>query len=132
MPNSVKARLQPTSDAGDDLSGQHYEGLSFTEFSYQLLQAYDFFHLYQTMDCRVQIGGSDQWGNITAGTDLIRRKSGHDNDSYGLTLPLVTNDRGEKFGKSAGNAIWLDESMCSVFDFYQVAIYPCRFRDESP
>lgn len=117
---SVKARLGPSQE-GDD-----YEGLSYTEFTYQLLQAYDFYYLNQMHNCNVQLGGSDQWGNITAGTDLIRRKSGRDNDSFGVTLPIVTNDRGEKFGKSAGNAIWLDEEMCSVFDFYQVRGYPSR------
>ncbi|KAI9021934.1 putative tyrosine-tRNA ligase [Hyaloraphidium curvatum] len=117
--DSVKSRLQP--DAPDEAAGAqaHYEGLSFTEFSYQLLQAFDFYYLSMSHGCNVQLGGSDQWGNITAGTDLIRRKSQDAAEAFGLTLPLVVTDKGEKFGKSAGNAIWLDEEMCPVFDFYQ-------------
>lgn len=111
--DSVKARLQPSTK-------DSYEGLSYTEFTYQLLQAYDFYYLHQMHDCSVQLGGSDQWGNITAGTDLIRRKTNGEKEAFGVTLPLVVNAQGEKFGKSAGNAIWLDEEMCSVFDFYQV------------
>ncbi|KAI9013139.1 tyrosine-tRNA ligase [Gaertneriomyces semiglobifer] len=105
------------------------EGISFTEFSYQLLQGYDYYHLYTHEKCRVQIGGSDQWGNITAGMDMIRRKCGqtdgtdssHEADplAYGVTSPLVTTASGEKFGKSAGNAVWLDANMLSCFDFYQ-------------
>jgi len=97
------------------------DGISFTEFAYQLLQAYDFYHLFKTYSCKIQIGGSDQWGNILAGCDLIKRKTGQkDAPVFGVTVPLVTTSQGEKFGKSAGNAIWLDESKCSVFDFYQV------------
>lgn len=100
------------------------EGISFTEFSYQLLQANDFWHLFREHGCRLQIGGRDQWGNIVAGVEFIRRRShaeGYDSGSlYGLTVPLLTTPSGEKFGKSAGNAIWLDEEMTSVFDFYQV------------
>ncbi|RXK39163.1 tyrosine-tRNA ligase [Tremella mesenterica] len=129
-----------------------YSGISFTEFSYQLLQAYDFLHLYRKHGCTVQLGGSDQWGNIVAGIDLIKRVHSPppsvDNDNvervkkskgkkgetevvvkveesddetqvYGLTIPLLTTSNGEKFGKSAGNAIWLDESMTSVSEFYQ-------------
>ncbi|TPX60460.1 tyrosine---tRNA ligase [Spizellomyces sp. 'palustris'] len=107
------------------------EGISFTEFSYQLLQAYDFYYLFLKERCRVQIGGSDQWGNIMAGMDVIKRKTGRpemqaiDSDierdpaAFGLTIPLVTTATGEKFGKSAGNAVWLDENLVSHYDFYQ-------------
>ncbi|KAJ3269053.1 tyrosyl-tRNA synthetase [Borealophlyctis nickersoniae] len=103
------------------------EGISFTEFSYQLLQGYDFYHLNTHHNCTVQLGGSDQWGNIVSGMDIIRKKrlgvaeeatSEHE-PAFGLTLPLVTTATGEKFGKSAGNAVWLDERMVSHFDFYQ-------------
>lgn len=92
-------------------------GMSFTEFSYQLLQAYDFLHLYDEFDCMLQLGGSDQWGNITAGTDLIRKLRGA--EAFGMTLPLVCDRSGQKFGKSAGNAIYLDATKTSVYDFYQ-------------
>lgn len=92
-------------------------GLSFLEFSYQILQAYDFLKLLQTQNCTLQIGGSDQWGNITAGCELIRKTVGK--TVHGLTLPLVTTASGVKFGKSAGNAIWLDSSMCTSYDMYQ-------------
>lgn len=94
------------------------EGISYTEFAYPLLQAYDFWHLYTHRGVTVQVGGSDQWGNITAGVELIRRKEGA--TAYALTLPLVTDKAtGKKFGKSEGNAIWLDANMTSVFAFYQ-------------
>lgn len=95
--------------------------MSYTEFSYQLLQAYDFSHLHTTHNCTIQIGGSDQLGNITAGIDLIRRTTGltTTDPAYGLTLPLLTTSSGEKFGKSAGNAVWLDRSRTSDLDFYQ-------------
>jgi tyrosyl-tRNA synthetase len=92
-------------------------GLSYTEFSYQLLQAYDFLHLYKKTGCTVQAGGSDQWGNITAGIDLIRRKTGA--QTYGFTAPLLTSSSGAKFGKSEGNAVWLDSKKTSIWDFYQ-------------
>ncbi|KAI7899070.1 tyrosine-tRNA ligase [Cokeromyces recurvatus] len=112
---SVKSRLETT------------QGISFTEFSYQLLQAYDFWYLHHHHDCRIQLGGNDQWGNITAGIDLIARKKKKKDDTeseseskvFGITIPLLLTSTGEKFGKSAGNAIWLDEYMTSVFDFYQ-------------
>ena len=105
-------------------------GISFTEFSYQLLQAFDFAHLYKTHGCRIQLGGSDQWGNIVAGIDLIKRQatseSGEKGDSaFGLTLPLLLAENGEKFGKSAGNAVWLDGQTTSVHDFYQVGSGVC-------
>ena len=136
---SVKARLSSAA------------GISFTEFTYQLLQAYDFLHLYESHGCRVQVGGSDQWGNIVAGIDLIKRVHGRagagevkedewglnqdlgvqdgggemdlakEVEAYGLTIPLLTTASGEKFGKSAGNALWLDERRTSVSEFYQVS-----------
>lgn len=93
-------------------------GISFTEFSYMMLQAYDFDHLYRTCDCRLQIGGSDQWGNITAGLELIRRRGGT-KPAFGLTLPLVTKSDGTKFGKTADGAIWLDREKTSPYEFYQ-------------
>jgi tyrosyl-tRNA synthetase len=93
------------------------EGISFTEFSYMVLQAYDFLHLSRTRDCLVQIGGSDQFGNITAGIELIRRVDGR--TAAGLTCPLVTMASGEKFGKTAAGAVWLDPQRTSPFAFYQ-------------
>ncbi|KAG8690909.1 tyrosyl-tRNA synthetase [Ceratobasidium sp. 423] len=113
--DSVKSRLESS------------QGISFTEFSYQLLQAHDYFHLYTNHGCRLQVGGADQWGNIVAGTDLIRRRytsqEGQDQEqsepAFGLTVPLLTTPSGEKFGKSAGNAVWLDSEMTPVLDFYQ-------------
>ncbi len=93
------------------------DGMSFTEFCYQILQGYDFYHLYQSYGCRMQIGGSDQWGNITAGTDLVRRLTGE--EVFGMTFPLVCDSNGRKFGKSEGNAIYLDASKTSYYDFYQ-------------
>jgi tyrosyl-tRNA synthetase len=92
-------------------------GMSFTEFSYQLLQAYDFLHLYDRQDCTFQVGGSDQWGNITAGIDLIRKVRGA--EAYGVTIPLVCDSTGQKFGKSEGNAIYLSADKTSYYDFYQ-------------
>jgi tyrosyl-tRNA synthetase len=102
---SVRARLE--SEAG----------ISFTEFSYQLLQAYDFLHLYDQFGCTLQIGGSDQWGNITAGVDLVRKLRGQ--EVYGLTFPLVCDSAGQKFGKSEGNAVYLDHRLTPYYDFYQ-------------
>ncbi|MEK7133968.1 MAG: tyrosine--tRNA ligase [Patescibacteria group bacterium] len=94
------------------------EGISFTEFSYPLLQAYDFWHLFKERGCDVQIGGSDQWGNIVAGVDLIRRKENA--AVYALTIPIITDGAtGKKFGKSENNAIWLDPKMTSPYAFYQ-------------
>lgn len=93
------------------------EGMSFAEFSYQLLQAYDFLRLYDQEGCTVQLGGSDQWGNITAGTDLVRKLRGI--EVYGVTVPLVCDSSGMKFGKSAGNAIFLNAQKTSCYDFYQ-------------
>eukprot|EP00040_Diaphanoeca_grandis_P012113 m.61783 g.61783 ORF g.61783 m.61783 type:complete len:499 (-) comp23031_c0_seq1:124-1620(-) len=92
-------------------------GLSFLEFSYQVLQAYDFYRLFKEQNCKLQVGGSDQWGNITAGCELIRKMSG--DSAFGLTIPLVTTSAGVKFGKSLGNAVWLTKSMTSSYDLYQ-------------
>jgi len=92
-------------------------GISYTEFSYMLLQAFDFMVLCRDVNCELQIGGSDQWGNITAGIDLIRKKLGK--TAYGLTLPLITNADGTKFGKTEAGAIWLDPNKTSVYKFYQ-------------
>jgi tyrosyl-tRNA synthetase len=93
------------------------QGMSFTEFSYQLVQGYDFLHLNQHKNCKLQMGGSDQWGNITTGTELIRRKTG--NDGYALTIPLVTKADGGKFGKTEAGNIWLDPERTSPYEFYQ-------------
>src|SRR6266480_2111169 len=92
-------------------------GVSYTEFSYMLLQAYDFLHLYRKERCTIQVGGSDQWGNITAGIDLIRRVA--DGAAHGLVAPLFTTATGAKFGKTEGGAIWLDPVMTSAYQFYQ-------------
>ena len=107
--DSVKKRLHP--EAGDS------EGMSFTEFTYQLFQAYDFLHLYRTRNCVLQMGGSDQWGNITTGTELIRRIEG--GKAYALTVPLITKSDGTKFGKTEGGNIWLDAAKTSPYKFYQ-------------
>jgi len=93
------------------------EGISFTEFSYQILQSYDFLHLHREYGCNMQIGGSDQWGNISAGITLIRKEEG--SPSFGLTLPLIKSSSGEKFGKTEGQAVWLDPEMTSPYNFYQ-------------
>ena len=93
------------------------QGMSFTEFTYQLIQGYDFLHLYKEMNCLLQMGGSDQWGNITTGTELIRRKE--DNKAFAITCPLIKKSDGSKFGKSEGGNIWLDKDKTSVYKFYQ-------------
>jgi tyrosyl-tRNA synthetase len=103
--DSVRSRLSSES------------GMSFAEFSYQLLQGYDFLHLYDAEGCMVQIGGSDQWGNITAGIDLVRKLRA--TEVYGLTIPLLCDSGGQKFGKSEGNAVYLDHRKTSYYDFYQ-------------
>lgn len=95
------------------------EGMSFTEFTYQLIQGYDFCHLYKTHNCLLQMGGSDQWGNITTGTELIRRMNGDGAKAYAMTCPLITKADGSKFGKSEGGNIWLDADKTSVYKFYQ-------------
>jgi tyrosyl-tRNA synthetase len=93
------------------------QGISYTEFSYMLIQANDFRHLFQTYGCTIQAGGTDQWGNITAGIDLVRKTCGA--EVFGITLPLLATAGGEKFGKSAGNAVWLDPARTSPYQFYQ-------------
>ena len=92
-------------------------GITYTEFSYMIMQALDFLHLYETKNCIMQCAGSDQWGNITAGIDLIRKKTGK--EAYGFTMPLVTDKSGKKFGKSEGNAYWLDKDKTSPYEIYQ-------------
>lgn len=99
------------------ISGEDSEGMSFTEFSYQLVQGYDFLHLNRTENCTIQMGGSDQWGNITTGTELIRRIDG--GKAFAITCPLITKADGSKFGKSEGGNIWLDPEKTSPYKFYQ-------------
>ena len=99
------------------LNGEARDGLSFTEFTYQLLQGYDFLHLYQHKNCKLQMGGSDQWGNITTGSELIRRKLGA--EAYALTCPLITKADGGKFGKTESGNVWLDPRYTSPYKFYQ-------------
>lgn len=99
------------------LSGESGQGMSFTEFSYQLLQGYDFLYLYRTKGCRLQLGGSDQWGNITTGTELIRRTEG--GEAYALTCPLITKADGGKFGKTESGNVWLDPKRTTPYQFYQ-------------
>ena len=101
------------------LNGECSDGMSFTEFTYQLLQGYDFLHLYQTKNCKLQMGGSAQWGNITTGTELIRRKLGSENEAYALTCPLITKADGKKFGKTEQGNVWLDRQRTSPYQFYQ-------------
>jgi tyrosyl-tRNA synthetase len=104
--------------AKDSVQSRIDTGISFTEFSYMILQSYDFLKLYQNYDCKLQIGGSDQWGNITAGMELIR-KTEENAKAFGLTVPLVTKADGTKFGKTEGGAIWLDPEKTSPYEFYQ-------------
>ena len=113
--DSVKKRLSSDSN----------EGMSFTEFSYQLLQAYDFLHLYRTEGCRLQMGGSDQWGNITTGTELIRRVMGHEAEAFALVCPLITKADGGKFGKTEAGNVWLDRRYTSPYKFYQFWLNVC-------
>jgi len=101
----------------DSVKSRLDSGISFTEFSYMLLQAYDFLHLHQHHDCELQLGGSDQWGNITAGIELIRRAKGA--EAHALCAPLVTTSTGAKFGKTEAGSIWLDSALTSVYHFYQ-------------
>lgn len=103
--------------AKDSVKKRLETGLSFTEFSYQLVQGYDFLHLYQTKNCKLQMGGSDQWGNIVTGTELIRRKTG--GEAYALTCPLITRADGSKFGKTEAGNVWLDRKLTSPYRFYQ-------------
>lgn len=99
------------------ISGENTDGMSFTEFTYQLFQGYDFYHLYKEKNCKLQMGGSDQWGNITTGTELIRRKI--QGKAYAITVPLVTKADGTKFGKTEGGNVWLDANRTSPYKFYQ-------------
>ena len=101
------------------LNGEARDGLSFTEFTYQLLQGYDFLHLYRSMGCKMQLGGNDQWGNITTGTELIRRTLGNEHEAYALTCPLITKADGTKFGKTEGGNVWLDPKRTTPYAFYQ-------------
>lgn len=136
--DSVKRRLghQDAAEAGAEAAESRAEGLSFTEFSYQLLQGYDFLHLFRTLHCTLQMGGSDQWGNITTGTELIRRLAPTPPEpeqadspthqltkspprAYALTCPLVTKADGAKFGKSESGNVWLDPALTSPYQFYQ-------------
>ena len=110
--------------AKDSVKKRLETGISFTEFSYQLLQGYDFYWLYKNKNCRLQMGGSDQWGNITTGTELIRRKENNNDETasykaYALTTPLLTKPDGSKFGKSEGGNVWLDANLTTPFEFFQ-------------
>jgi len=95
------------------------EGMSFTEFTYQLIQGYDFYHLHKHYNCLLQMGGSDQWGNITTGTELVRRMNHEGSKAFAMTCPLITKADGSKFGKSEGGNVWLDADKTSVYKFYQ-------------
>lgn len=105
--------------AKDTVSSRIESGISYTEFSYMILQSYDFLNLYRDKNCKLQIGGSDQWGNITAGLELIRKSEEEGAKAFGLTIPLVTKADGTKFGKTEGGAIWLDKEKTSPYEFYQ-------------
>lgn len=105
--------------AKDVVASRLDSGISFTEFAYQILQSIDYLHLYQNEDVQLQIGGSDQWGNITSGLDLIRKKEGNEAKAFGLTIPLMLKADGTKFGKTAGGAIWLDPKQTTPYEFYQ-------------
>lgn len=105
--------------AKDTIASRLETGISFTEFTYTILQAIDFFHLYKNHDCKMQIGGSDQWGNITTGLELIRKMNPEGEKAFGLTIPLVTKADGTKFGKTESGAIWLDPEKTSPYEFYQ-------------
>lgn len=105
--------------AKDTIASRLETGISFTEFTYTILQAMDFNHLYEHHDCKLQVGGSDQWGNITSGLELIRKMQPEGAKAYGLTIPLVTKADGTKFGKTAGGAVWLDAEKTTPYEFYQ-------------
>ncbi len=105
--------------AKDTIASRLETGISFTEFTYTILQAMDFLHLYEDHDCKLQIGGSDQWGNITSGLELIRKIHPEGSKAYGLTIPLVTKADGTKFGKTEGGAVWLDPEKTTPYEFYQ-------------
>ncbi len=114
---SVKNRIKPDEEGSDGSGSGGSEGMSFTEFTYQLVQGYDFLHLYQAKNCTLQMGGSDQWGNITTGTELVRRIGR--GKAYAITCPLITKADGSKFGKSEGGNVWLDAKYTSPYKFYQ-------------
>lgn len=105
--------------AKDSVQSRLEQGISFTEFSYMILQSYDFMNLFERENCTLQIGGSDQWGNITAGMELIRRTRDEEVKVFGLTVPLITKADGTKFGKTAGGAVWLDPKKTTPYEFYQ-------------
>ena len=105
--------------AKDIVSSRLDSGISFTEFTYTILQAIDFLHLYENFNCKMQIGGSDQWGNITTGLEFIRKMAGENAKAYGMTIPLVTKADGTKFGKTESGAIWLDADKTTPYEFYQ-------------
>ncbi|MBK0348017.1 tyrosine--tRNA ligase [Aerococcaceae bacterium zg-ZJ1578] len=105
--------------AKDVVASRLENGISFTEFSYQILQSIDFAYLHEHQDVQLQIGGADQWGNITSGLDYIRRTQGHEREVYGLTIPLMLKSDGTKFGKTAGGAVWLDPEKTTPYEFYQ-------------
>ena len=105
--------------AKDTIASRLETGISFTEFTYTILQAIDFKHLYENFNCKIQLGGSDQWGNIITGLDLIRKTQGEGAKAYGLTIPLVTKSDGTKFGKTEGGAVWLDAEKTTPYEFYQ-------------
>lgn len=105
--------------AKESVSARLETGISFTEFTYMVLQSYDFYKLYENENCRLQIGGSDQWGNITAGLELIRKNIGDESKAFGLTIPLVTKSDGTKFGKTESGTIWLDSTKTTPYEFYQ-------------
>lgn len=106
--------------AKDKVKSRLESGITYAEFSYMILQALDFMHLYQTRNCVLQVAGSDQWGNITSGIELVRKK--FDKEVYGMVMPLVTDSRGVKFGKTEGNALWLDRNKTSSYELYQYLI----------
>ncbi|HJJ03777.1 MAG: tyrosine--tRNA ligase [Clostridia bacterium] len=106
--------------AKDKVRSRMETGITYAEFSYMILQALDFLHLYETKNCVLQVAGSDQWGNITAGIELIRKKT--DKTAYGMVMPLVTDSNGVKFGKTEGNALWLDKNKTSSYELYQYLV----------
>ena len=106
--------------AKDHVKSRMDVGITYAEFSYMLLQAMDFYYLFKEYNCELQVAGSDQWGNITSGIELIRKKL--DKEAYGMVMPLVTDSQGNKFGKTEGNALWLDENKTSSYEFYQYLI----------
>lgn len=105
--------------AKDTIASRLDTGISFTEFAYTLIQGIDYNHLYNHYNCRIQVGGSDQWGNITTGLEVIRKTHEEETKAFGITIPLVTKADGTKFGKTAGGAVWLDGTKTSPYEFYQ-------------